>query len=151
MACRLRDAFDHFGLVAFPKTSGSKGMQVYVPLNTPATFARTRAFSQGVAQVLERRHPELIVSEMRKDLRPGKVFIDWSQNASFKTTVCVYSLRARERPTVSTPVTWDEVEAVLRSRDPDELSFTSDEVLARVAEHGDCFAPVLSLQQELPG
>ena len=151
VACRLRDAFDHFGLVAFPKTSGSKGMQVYVPLNTPATFARTRAFSQGVAQVLERRHPELIVSEMRKDLRPGKVFIDWSQNASFKTTVCVYSLRARERPTVSTPVTWDEVEAVLRSREPEELSFTSDEVLARVAEHGDCFAPVLSLQQELPG
>ena len=151
VACRLRDAFDHFGLVAFPKTSGSKGMQVYVPLNTPTTFARTRAFSQGVAQVLERRHPELIVSEMRKDLRPRKVFIDWSQNASFKTTVCVYSLRARERPTVSTPVTWDEVEAVLRSREPDELSFTSDEVLARVAEHGDCFAPVLSLQQELPG
>jgi bifunctional non-homologous end joining protein LigD len=151
VACRLRDAFDHFGLVAFPKTSGSKGMQVYVPLNTPATFPQTRAFAQGVAKVLERRHPELIVSEMRKDLRPRKVFIDWSQNASFKTTVCVYSLRARERPTVSTPVTWDEVEAVLRSRDPEDLAFASDQVLARMAEHGDCFAPVLSLEQELPG
>ena len=151
VACRLRDAFDHFGLLAFPKTSGSKGMQLYVPLNTPSTYGVTRPFAQGVAQVLERRHPELVVSEMRKDRRPGKVFIDWSQNDEHKTTVCVYSLRARERPTVSTPVTWDEVEGVLRSRDPDELSFTSDEVLARVAEHGDCFAPVLELEQELPG
>jgi len=151
VACRLRDAFDHFGLVAYPKTSGSKGMQVYVPLNTPATYQLTRAFAQGVAQVLERRHPELVVSEMRKDRRPGKVLIDWSQNAEHKTTVSVYSLRARERPTASTPVTWDEVEGVLRSRDPDELAFTSDEVLARVEEHGDCFAAVLELEQELPG
>jgi bifunctional non-homologous end joining protein LigD len=87
---------------------------------------------------------------MRKDRRGGRVFIDWSQNDEHKTTVCVYSLRARERPTVSTPLEWDEVEAVLRSRDPDELAFTSDEVLARVAEHGDCFAPVLELEQELP-
>jgi bifunctional non-homologous end joining protein LigD len=151
VACRLRDAFDHFGLVAFPKTSGSKGMQLYVPLNTPVTYAQTRPFAQGVAQVLERRHPDLIVAAMRKDLRPGKVFIDWSQNTAYKTTVCVYSLRGRERPTVSTPVTWDEVEAVLRSRDPEDLTFTSDAVLARTAEHGDCFAPVLSLEQALPG
>ena len=150
VACRLREAFDHFGLVAFPKTSGSKGMQLYVPLNTPTSYRVTKGFAQGVARVLERRHPELVVSEMRKDLRPGKVFIDWSQNDEHKTTVCVYSLRARERPTVSTPVTWDEVDAVLRTRDPDDLAFTSDEVLARVAEHGDCFAPVLSLEQELP-
>ena len=150
VACRLREAFDHFGLLAFPKTSGSKGMQLYVPLNTPTTYRVTKPFAQGVAQVLERRHPELVVSEMRRDLRAGKVFIDWSQNDEHKTTVCVYSLRARERPTVSTPITWDEVEAVLRSRDPDELAFTSDEVLARVAEHGDGFAPVLALEQELP-
>ncbi len=151
VACRLREAFDHFGLVAFPKTSGSKGMQLYVPLNTPTEYRATKPFAQGIAQVLERRDPALVVSEMRKDLRPGKVFIDWSQNDEHKTTVCVYSLRARERPTVSTPVTWEEVEAVLRSRDPDELAFTSDEVLSRVAEHGDCFAPVLELEQELPG
>jgi len=151
VACRLREAFDHFGLVAFPKTSGSKGMQLYVPLNTPTEYRATKPFAQGIAQVLERRDPALVVSEMRKDLRPGKVFIDWSQNDEHKTTVCVYSLRARERPTVSTPVTWEEVEAVLRSRDPDELAFTSDEVLARVAEQGDCFAPVLELEQELPG
>jgi bifunctional non-homologous end joining protein LigD len=150
VACRLREAFDHFGLVAFPKTSGSKGMQLYLPLNTPTSYQATKRFAQGVAQVLERRDPKLVVSEMRKDLRPGKVFIDWSQNDEHKTTVCVYSRRARERPTVSTPVTWDEVDAVLRTRDPDDLAFTSDEVLARVAEHGDCFAPVLSLEQELP-
>jgi bifunctional non-homologous end joining protein LigD len=150
VALRLRDAFDHFGLLAFPKTSGSKGMQVYVPLNTPTTYAHTKPFAMGVAQVLERRMPELVVSEMRKDKRPGKVFIDWSQNDEHKTTVCVYSLRARERPTVSTPVTWDEVEAAVRSRDPGDLTFTSDAVLERVAEHGDCFAPVLELRQELP-
>jgi len=150
VACRLRDAFDHFGLVAFPKTSGSKGMQLYVPLHTPTTYEQTKPFAQGIAQVLERRHPELIVSEMRRDKRPGKVFIDWSQNDEHKTTVCVYSLRARERPTVSTPVTWDEVEALRASGDPDDLSFTSDEVLERVDAHGDCFAPVLELEQELP-
>jgi bifunctional non-homologous end joining protein LigD len=150
VACRLREAFDHFGLVAFPKTSGSKGMQLYVPLNTPTSYRATKPFAQGVAQVLERRDPALVVSEMRKDLRPGKVFIDWSQNDEHKTTVCVYSLRARERPTVSAPVTWDEVEAVLRSRDPEDLAFTSDEVLERVARHGDGFAPVLELEQELP-
>jgi bifunctional non-homologous end joining protein LigD len=150
VACRLRDAFDHFGLLAFPKTSGSKGMQLYVPLNTPVTYEQTKPFAQGVAQVMERRHPDLIVSDMNKQRRRGKVFIDWSQNDEHKTTVSVYSLRAREIPTVSTPVEWDEVEAVLRSRDAADLTFTSDEVLARVAEHGDCFAPVLELQQELP-
>jgi bifunctional non-homologous end joining protein LigD len=151
VACRLRDAFDHFGLEAFPKTSGSKGMQLYVPLNTPTTYDQTKPFAQGLAQVLERRHPDLVVSEMRKSLRPGKVFIDWSQNDEHKTTVCVYSLRARPQPTVSTPVTWEEVEAVVSSRDAAELTFTPDEVLARVAECGDLFAPVLDLRQELPG
>jgi bifunctional non-homologous end joining protein LigD len=150
VALRLRDAFDHFGLLAFPKTSGSKGMQLYVPLNTPTSYEQTKPFALGVAQVLERRHPELIVSDMNKQRRRGKVFIDWSQNDEHKTTVCVYSLRARDTPTVSTPVEWDEVEALVRSRDPDDLSFTSDEVLARVDEHGDCFAPVLELEQELP-
>ena len=151
VACRLRDAFDHFGLVAFPKTSGSKGMQVYVPLNTPATFARH-------AGVLARRRAGPGAPPPGADRvgdaqgpAPGQGVHRLEPERVFKTTVCVYSLRARERPTVSTPVTWDEVEAVLRSREPDELSFTSDEVLARVAEHGDCFAPVLSLQQELPG
>jgi bifunctional non-homologous end joining protein LigD len=150
VACRLRETFDHFGLDAFAKTSGSKGMQLYVPLNTPATYQQTKTFAQGLAQVLERRDPALVVSEMTKAKRPGKVFIDWSQNDEHKTTVSVYSLRARERPTVSTPVLWEEVEAVRESRDPEALAFTADEVLARVAEHGDLFAPALDLQQELP-
>jgi bifunctional non-homologous end joining protein LigD len=150
VALRLREAFEHLGLEAFPKTSGSKGMQVYVPLNTPATYAQTKPFALGVAQVLERRHPELVVSDMSKTLRKGKVLVDWSQNDEHKTTVNVYSLRARDRPTVSTPLRWEEVEGVLDSRDPDELAFTSDAVLARVAEHGDLFGPVIELEQELP-
>jgi bifunctional non-homologous end joining protein LigD len=151
VALRLREAFDHLGLEAFPKTSGSKGMQVYVPLNTPVTYAATKPFARGLAQVLERRHPALVVSDMKKSLRGGKVLVDWSQNDEHKTTVNVYSLRARDRPTVSTPLLWEEVDGVLGSRDPEALAFTSAEVLERVAEHGDLFAPVVELQQELPG
>jgi bifunctional non-homologous end joining protein LigD len=150
VALRLREVFAHLGLEGFPKTSGSKGMQVYVPLNVPTTYAQTKRFSQAIAQLLERRHPELVVSEMRKDLRPGKVFVDWSQNDEHKTTVAVYSLRAKDHPTVSTPLGWEEVEAVTESEDPDELVFTSADVLERVAEHGDLFAPVEQLEQELP-
>jgi bifunctional non-homologous end joining protein LigD len=150
VAVRLREAFDHLGLEAFPKTSGSKGMQVYVPLNTPATYGDTKSFARALAQVLERRDPQLILSDMNKARRAGKVFVDWSQNDEHKTTVNVYSLRARERPTVSTPLTWDEVEDALSHRDPEALSFTSAEVLGRVEEHGDLFAPVASLEQELP-
>ena len=150
VALRLREAFEHLGLEARPKTSGSKGMQVYVPLNTPATYQDTKTFARGLAQVLERRHPELVVSDMKKTLRRGKVLVDWSQNDEHKTTVNVYSLRARERPTVSTPLDWDEVEGVVSSRDPAVLEFTSADVLARVGERGDLFAPVVELQQELP-
>jgi bifunctional non-homologous end joining protein LigD len=150
VAMRLQEAFEHLGLEAFPKTSGSKGMQVYVPLNTPATYGDTKGFARGIAQILERRHPELVLSDMNKTRRQGKVFVDWSQNDEHKTTVNVYSLRARERPTVSTPLDWDEVEGVLETRDPEQLSFTSAEVLERVAERGDLFAPVAHLEQELP-
>jgi bifunctional non-homologous end joining protein LigD len=150
VALDLRLVFDHLGMAAFPKTSGSKGMQVYVPLNTPADYARTKGFALDLAQLLERRRPELVVSDMRKSLRAGKVLVDWSQNDEHKTTVCVYSLRAREAPTASTPLTWEEVEAVVESGDPDDVAFTSAEVLDRVAEHGDLFAPVLSLEQPLP-
>ena len=135
---------------AFPKTSGSKGMQVYVPLNTPVGYEQTSPFAKGLAQLLERRRPDLVVSDMKKTLRKGKVLVDWSQNAQHKTTVCVYSLRALARPTVSTPLLWEEVEAVVESRDPDDLVFTSADVLERVAEHGDCFAGVLELEQRLP-
>jgi bifunctional non-homologous end joining protein LigD len=150
VALHLREVFRHLGLEGFPKTSGSKGMQVYVPLNVPATYAQTKGFSQAIAQLLERRHGDLVVSEMRKDRRAGKVFVDWSQNDEHKTTVAVYSLRAKERPTVSTPLRWEEVEAVTESEDPDELAFTSADVLERVAEHGDLFAAVEELEQELP-
>jgi bifunctional non-homologous end joining protein LigD len=150
VALELRMIFEHLGMQAFPKTSGSKGMQVYVPLNTPTSYARTRPFAHGLAQLLERRHPDLVVSEMKKAVRAGKVFVDWSQNTEYKTTVCVYSLRARPEPTASTPLLWDEVENVTVSRDPDDLVFTSAAVLERVAEHGDLFAPVLEMHQELP-
>jgi bifunctional non-homologous end joining protein LigD len=150
VALELRMIFEHLGMQAFPKTSGSKGMQVYVPLNTPSSYDRTRPFARGLAELLERRHPDLVVSEMKKSVRSGKVFVDWSQNTEYKTTVCVYSLRARPEPTVSTPLTWDEVENVTATGDPDDLVFTSGDVLERVAEHGDLFAGVLELRQELP-
>ena len=150
VAVRLRTALRAVGLECFPKTSGSKGMQVYAPLNTPATYKQTRAVSKAVAMALERAEPDLVVSDMKKSLRAGKVFVDWSQNAEHKTTVGVYSLRAMPRPTVSTPITWDEVEAVRTSRDPEDLVFTTDAVLARVREGGDRFAPVAELEQTLP-
>ena len=150
VALELRLIFEHLGMQAFPKTSGSKGMQVYVPLNTPTAYDVTRPFARGLAELLERRRPELVVSEMKRSVRGGKVFVDWSQNTSFKTTVNVYSLRALPQPTVSTPLTWQEVEAVLESRDPGDLVFTSADVLERVAEHGDLFAGVLDLRQTLP-
>jgi bifunctional non-homologous end joining protein LigD len=148
VALELRRAFAFWGLEAFPKTSGSKGMQVYLPLNTPVTYADTREFSHGLARLLERRDPERVVADMKKTLRTGKVFVDWSQNDRHKTTVNVYSLRAMERPTVSTPLAWEEVEEVAASGVG--LSFTSDEVLERVRSHGDLFAPVQTLEQELP-
>jgi len=150
VALALRTVFGHIGMAAFPKTSGSKGMQVYVPLNTPTTYQQTRPFALGIAQLLERRLGGLVVSDMKKELRKGKVLVDWSQNAQHKTTVCAYSLRALPQPTVSTPLTWEEVEAVTESRDPEDLVFTSADVLERVAEKGDCFAPVLELEQTLP-
>jgi len=150
VALELRMIFSHLRMQAFPKTSGSKGMQVYVPLNTPTSYEVTRPFARGLAELLERRRPELVVAEMKKSLRGGKVFVDWSQNTSFKTTVNVYSLRAMDRPTVSTPLRWEEVEAVTESRDPDDLVFTSADVLERVAEHGDLFAGVVELRQTLP-
>ena len=151
VALLLRGMLAGLGLECFPKTSGNKGMQVYVPLNTPGvTHKQAREFAHTVALVLERGHRKLVVSEMKKSLRSGKVFVDYSQNAEYKTTVCVYSLRARERPTASTPLTWDEVEDGLRGGDPAALEFTSAVVLERAAKHGDLFAPVETLEQQLP-
>jgi bifunctional non-homologous end joining protein LigD len=146
----LREMFSQIGLESFAKTSGSKGLQVYVPLNVETTYDETKPFSKAVAELLEKHHPDLVVSRQSKELRPGKVLVDWSQNDQNKTTVCVYSVRAKERPTVSTPVTWDEVDKCLASEDADVLVFDTAEVLERVEREGDLFAPVLAIRQELP-
>ena len=150
VAIWLKAVFEELGLESFPKTSGSKGMQVYVPLNTPTTYDATKPFAHALAQLLERQHPELVLSSMKKSLRGGKVFVDWSQNADHKTTVCAYSLRARERPTVSTPVRWAEVDELVERGDPEWLVFDSNAVLERVGDVGDLFAPVAALEQRLP-
>jgi bifunctional non-homologous end joining protein LigD len=146
----IREIFAGFGLEAFPKTSGSKGLQVYVPLNSPVTYEETKPFARAIATLLEQHHPGQVVSEMKKSLRTNKVFVDWSQNDDYKTTVCVYSLRAKERPTASTPVRWEEVENCLKKSDPELLTFVSDETLKRVEKMGDLFEPVLKLKQKLP-
>src|SRR5215207_3539946 len=148
VALILRDALNRIGLEAFAKTSGSKGIQVYVPLNVEGVDYDhgTKTLSQALARHLEAEHPKLIVSSQKKELRKGKVLIDWSQNDEHKTTVSVYSLRARERPTVSTPLDWDEVAA----GDPDALVFEAGDLLERVEERGDLFAPVVELAQRLP-
>ena len=150
VALLLRAVLDHLGLASFVKTSGSKGLQLYVPLNTPVGYDDTRSFSNALARLLERQHPDLVVTSQEKRLRPGKVLIDWSQNTASKTTVAVYSLRARQEPTASTPVTWQEVAAAHSSGDGSALRFEAPEVLDRVERHGDLMAPVLSLQQRLP-
>jgi bifunctional non-homologous end joining protein LigD len=144
----LRGMFEGLGLECFAKTSGSKGMQVYLPLNSEATFAQTKAFSKAVAELLAREEPGLVVARQTKSARTGKVLVDWGQNDVNKTTVNVYSLRATPRATVSTPVTWDEVRA---AKQPEDLTFEAADVLRRVEEQGDLFAPVLTLVQRLPG
>jgi len=146
----LKDLFAKLKLESFPKTSGSKGLQVFVPLNTRVTYEKTKAFAHTVAETLEREFPETVVSKMQKHLRGGKIFVDWSQNDEHKTTVCVYSLRAKEHPTVSTPVTWDEVATALKKKNAKLLTFEVSDVLKRVKKHGDLFAPVLKLKQKLP-
>ena len=152
----IRDALERLGLRSFAKSSGSKGLQLYCPLNSPSdsnvTYDVTKPLAHELARALEQNHPELVVSDMKKSLREGKVLVDWSQNDVHKTTVCVYSLRARSQPTVSTPVSWDEVGRCLKSGDANALTFTSAQVLERVEQHGDLFGPVLKLRQQLrPG
>ncbi len=150
VALVVKGLFEQLGLQTVAKTSGSKGMQVYVPLNTRVTYDQTKPFAKQVAEVLEQRMPELVVSRMTKKLRPGKVFVDWSQNDDHKTTVTVYSVRAKERPTVSTPITWDEAVACRDGADPEVLTFETTDVLRRVEQQGDLFAPVESAKQKLP-
>jgi bifunctional non-homologous end joining protein LigD len=146
----LRDLLAELELKSFPKTSGSKGLQVYVPLNTLVTFDQTKELARDIARHLERKHSKLVLSGMSRALRKGKVFVDWSQNDEHKTTVNVYSLRAKELPTVSTPLTWKEVEGALQKKDPQPLAFVSDQVLKRVEKFGDLFEPINALKQKLP-
>jgi bifunctional non-homologous end joining protein LigD len=146
----LHGLFEQLGLESLAKTSGSKGLQVYVPLNTSVDYNATKPLAKRVAEVLEQRMPDLVVSRMTKRLRPGKVLVDWSQNDEHKTTASVYSLRARERPTVSTPVSWEEVAACRERGDETLLTFEAEALLVRVAEQGDLFAPALSVKQQLP-
>jgi bifunctional non-homologous end joining protein LigD len=146
----LRDLLTRMKLKSFAKTSGSKGLQVYVPLNTAVTYDQTKDLSRALAQYLEHEHGALVTSNMSKAVRKGKVFVDWSQNDEHKTTVCVYSLRAREEPTVSTPVTWEEVASCLKRKNAQMLKFRSDKVLTRVEKLGDLFEPIEKLKQKLP-
>ncbi len=148
---KLRELLAANGLEAYPKTSGSKGLQLYTPLNTLATFAQTKSYSKALAERLATEQPQKVVAKMQKKLRGGKIFVDWSQNDDHKTTVCVYSLRAREFPTVSTPVTWPEIEQCLEKRDPGRLVFTPTQALSRATEQGDLFEPLLRQKQKLPG
>lgn len=150
VAVWLRTIFEHFKLESFPKASGSKGLQIYVPLNTQTSYDETKPLAHALARLLENEHRDLVVSDMKKAIRANKVFVDWSQNDEHKTTISVYALRARERPTVSTPVTWDEVENTLKKKDPSLLVFESNQTLDRVEKMGDLFAPLLELKQKLP-
>jgi len=150
VALEVRHALESLGLQAWVKTSGSKGLQVYVPLNGEATYEVVKPWSFALARVLQKAQPDLVVTTQERAARTGKVLIDWSQNSESKTTVSVYSLRARERPTVSTPLTWDEVSAALDAGDAGALRFEGAQVLERVERLGDLMAPVLSVRQELP-
>src|SRR6266496_4301796 len=145
----LRELLGGMKLKAFAKTSGSKGLQVYVPLNTAVTYDQTKGLSRSLAQRLEREHPDRVTSNMSKAVRKGKVFVDWSQNDVHKTTICVYSLRAKETPTVSTPLKWSEVEKTRKTKKAADLVFEWSDTLRRVEEFGDLFDPVLRLRQQL--
>ena len=146
----LREILEGMKLKSWAKTSGSKGLQIYVPLNTTVTYDQTKELSHALAELLEREHPKLVVSKMSKALRKGKIFVDWSQNDEHKTTICVYSLRAKDEPTASTPVTWEEVASTWKKKDARRLVFRCEETLKRAQKMGDLFAEVDTLKQKLP-
>jgi len=150
LAIRMRDTLFHINLQCCPKTSGGKGVHLYIPLSTAATFDQTKHFAQQLALAFERDNPAKVTANMSRSGRRGKIFIDWSQNDQHKTTVCAYSLRAKEQPTVSTPITWEEVEAALASPRKHRMLFTAADVLQRIEGLGDLFSPVLTLRQKLP-
>lgn len=150
VALWLQHVLSDLGLVSLVKTSGSKGLQVYVPLNSPADYRATAGFSRTLARAMEQQHSDRVVSVQRKTLRTGKVLIDWSQNSHHKTTACVYTMRARKRPTCSTPVSWDEIDDAVTASDAELITFEAPDVLERVGQFGDLFAPAATLVQELP-
>lgn len=150
IALRLRDVLDDMGLRSVAKASGSKGMQLYAPLNTQCTFDDTKPLARALGEMVEAEDPGRVTTNMKKAERKGRVLIDWSQNDDHKTTVCAYSLRAKDEPTVSTPLAWMEVETLVREGDPALARFLPEEVVRRIEEHGDLFAPVLRLEQPLP-
>jgi bifunctional non-homologous end joining protein LigD len=151
VALRLRALFDALELRTYAKTSGSKGLQVYVPLNVEITYELTKAAAKQIAELLEAQTPATVVSRMARAARHGKVLVDWGQNTEHKSMACVYSVRAKATPTVSTPISWREVEGAIDAGDPSQLSFEMTDVLERVKEYGDLFAPVLSTCQDLVG
>jgi bifunctional non-homologous end joining protein LigD len=151
VAMLVRDVLAGLKLACFAKVSGSKGLQIYVPLNAGYSYDIVKPFAKTLAELMEERHPDLVLSKMSKDLRKGKVFIDWSQNSESKTTVSVYSLRAKsDRPFVSLPVSWDELKSAVRRKSPNSLYFEADEALKRLEKTGDLFEPVETLKQKLP-
>ncbi|HEX8525083.1 MAG TPA: non-homologous end-joining DNA ligase [Tepidisphaeraceae bacterium] len=150
LGLKLRDILLRLKLKSFPKTSGGKGLHVWVPLNTRPTFDQTKTFANAIATIFAKENPRQVTAIIAKSERPGKIFIDWSQNDRGKTTVCAYSLRAKDQPSVSTPVTWDEVDQAVARRSPRLLTFLAEDVLARVEEEGDLFKPVLTTKQRLP-
>ncbi|MHB8995214.1 MAG: non-homologous end-joining DNA ligase [Armatimonadota bacterium] len=150
VAVQLRHLLRQAGMESFPKSSGKKGMHLNVPINTPCSYDETKGFSRALAQLLERYHPDRITSNMRKTEREGRVFVDWSQNDEHKSTVCVYSLRVFERPRVSTPLTWEEVETAIEREDPGSLVFEAEQVLERVEKLGDLYEPVVTMKQTVP-
>ena len=150
LGLQLRDLLANNGLQCFPKTSGSKGLHIYVPLNSPATFEQTKTFAKSVADELVKINPDRVTATMSKSVRTGKIFVDWSQNDPHKTTICGYSLRARPTPTVSTPVTWEEVKAADKAKKIDKLTFEAPDVLKRIGRGKDPFAEISSLKQKLP-
>lgn len=151
VALILRDLLTHMGLASYVKTSGQKGLHVYVPLNLAGTtFAATKTFSKAVAEILQKNYPDLVTAKMAKESRQGKVFINWSQNDSAKTMVSVYSLRAREKPTVSCPLAWGELGDLAAQGDPEKLVIIHSEAVSRAEKHGDLFQEMLAKQQRLP-
>ncbi len=150
VALRLRKLFGGFDMECFPKVSGGKGLQVYVPLNTKVTYERTSPFAKAVAQLLEKETPKEVVSKMAKAQRRGKVFVDWSQNHQKKTTIGVYSLRARDHPTASMPLRWSEVERAVKKKGDGHLRFEIPDAIKRIEKEGDLFEPVRKLRQRLP-